>query len=185
MYINKKFYLFLKFISIAGLLLWGDLLLMMVEMFFLELSGGGMIGSTDGWSAFAIKMYIISMSVFLLLFGAHFWLYKRLSNANIYNSLFVNDPDGVIQFSVLSRAMGKDVPVLKTDISGLIKMRILKNCKIEKGGYSDEIKLFKDTDSKRKDTGEIKAVCPSCGGETMVRIGYVKSCPYCGSKLDI
>lgn len=185
MYINKKFYLFLKSISIAGLLLWGLLLLMMVEMFFLEFSGDGMVGSTDGWSAFSIKMYILWTSVFLLLFGVHFWLHKRLANANIYNSLFVNDPDGVIQLPVLSRAMGRDASILKTDIFFLIKMGILKNCKIEKGGYSDEIKLFKDTGSRAKDGGEVKAVCPSCGGETMVRIGYVKSCPYCGSKLDV
>lgn len=185
MYINKKFYLFLKFISIAGLLLWGDLLLMIVEIFFLELSGGGFAGSGEALSAFEVKMYITSTSAFLLLFGVHFWLHKRLANANIYNSLFVNDPDGVIQFPVLSRAMGKDVSILKADIFCLIKMRILKNCKIEKGGYSDEIKLFKDTGSKSKDGGEVKAVCPSCGGETMVRIGYVKSCPYCGSKLDV
>lgn len=185
MYINKKFYLFLKFISIAGLLLWSIFLLMMMQIFFLDIFVGGFMRSTDGWSAFDIKMYIMWTSVFLLLFGAHFWLYRRLANANIYNSLFVNDPDGVIQLPVLSRAMGKDATVLKKDVSGLIKMRILKNCKIEKGGYFDEIKLFKDTGSRRKGAGEIKAVCPSCGGETMVRIGFVKSCPYCGSKLDV
>lgn len=177
MYINKKLYLFLKTLAIVGLYLWGSLLLMFVVAFFsdpLEVMG----------NHFLIKMYILWTSIVSLLFIVHFWLSKRLANANIYNSLFVNDPDGVIQLPVLSRAMGKDVSVLKMDIFCLIKMRILKCCKIEKNGNSENIVLFKDTGSKSLVGGETKAVCPSCGGETMVRIGYVKSCPYCGSKLD-
>lgn len=185
MYINKKLYLFLKFISLAGQLLWGILLLMMVELIFMELTGGGMAGSGEALSAFEIKMYITSTSAFLLLFGAHFWLNKRLANANFYNSLFVNDPDGVIQLPVLSRVMGKDAPVLKADVLFLTKFKILKNCKIVQRGNYENIVLFKETGIGQKDDGEVKAVCPSCGGETMVRIGYVKSCPYCGSKLDV
>lgn len=181
MYINKKFFLFLKFIAIVGILWWGSFLLMMIQVFFLA----AFTYKVSTWSTDDIKASVMAIAIFLSLFGAHFWLYGRLAKANIYNSLFINDPDGVIQLPVLSQAIGKDVPVLKRDVSGLIKMRILKNCKIEKGGYFDELRLFKDMDPKQKGAEEIKIVCPSCGGETMVRIGYFKSCPYCGSKLDI
>lgn len=184
MYINKKLYLFLKTLAIVGLYLWGSLLIMMILSILLQLFEGIAQGSYNNFTPFDVKMYILWTSIFALFFSVHFWLSKRLANANIYNSLFVNDPDGVIQLPVLSRAMGKDVSVLKMDIFCLIKMRILKCCKIEKNGNSDNIVLFKDTGSKSLVGGETKAVCPSCGGETMVRIGYVKSCPYCGSKLD-
>lgn len=153
---------------------------MMVELIFMEFTG-----NSETLSAFDIKMYIASTSAFLLLFGVHFWFNKRLANANFYNSLFVNDPDGVIQLPVLSRVMGKDAPVLKADVLFLTKLRILQNCKIVQRGNYENIVLFKETGSKHKDDGEIKAICSSCGGETMIRIGYVKSCPYCGSKLDV
>ncbi len=181
MYINKKLYLFLKTVAIVGIYLWGSLVVRLIEVLLFDYFSAdkGLLGSR-----FLIQMYILAISIFVLLFIAHFRINKRLANANIYNSLFVNDPDGVIQLPVLSRAMGKTAPELKKDIIGLIKMKILKNCRIENGGSSEKIVLFKDTGSKALTGGEIKAVCASCGGETMVRIGYVKSCPYCGSKLD-
>ncbi len=183
MYINKKLYLFLKTVAIVGMYLWGSLVVRLIEVLLFDLFAGF---ADDGFFAnnFLIQMYILWFSIFTLLFIVHFWLSKRLTNANIYNSLFVNDPDGVIQLAVLSRAMGKKAFELKKDIIYLIKMKILKNCRFEKDGHYENIVLFKDTDSKSLDGGEIKAVCSSCGGETMVRIGYVKSCPYCGSKLD-
>lgn len=183
MYINKKLYLFLKTLAIVGMYLWGSLVVRLIEVLLFELFAGF---ADVGFFAnnFLIQIYILWFSIFTLLFIGHFWLNKRLANANIYNSLFVNDPDGVIQFVVLSRAMGKKASELKKDIICLIKMKILKNCRFEKDGNYENIVLFKDTGSKSLDGGEIKAVCSSCGGETMVRIGYVKSCPYCGSKLD-
>lgn len=184
MYINKKLYLFLKIVAIAGMYLWGSLIVRFFEIMLFDLFAGN---ENDVFfaSKFLTQIFIISFLIFILLFIVHFWLHKRLANANIYNSLFVNDPDGVLQLPVLSRAMGKNASEIKKDIIRLTKMKILKNCKIEKSGTYENIVLFKDMGSKSLNGGEIKAVCSSCGGETMVRIGYVKSCPYCGSKLDV
>lgn len=185
MYLNKKWYLFLKTIAVIGQYLWGYWLWMMLLSFFLDLFGAYSRSGDESLSMFDIKMYLFFTAVFLLLFGVHFWLGKRLTNANIYNSLFVNDPDGVLQLPVLSRAIGKDISSLKTDIVCLMKMRILKNCRIEKRGSADHVVLFKDTGSRPEGSGETKAVCPNCGGEVMVRIGFVQNCPYCGSGLDV
>lgn len=187
MYINKKRYLFLKTVAIVGIYWWGSLVVRLIEVLLFDcfsvdkdpFADKGILGSS-----FLIQMFILWILIFTLLFIVHFWLNRRLANANIYNSLFVNAPDGVIQLPVLSRAMGKEASELKKDIIGLIKMKILKNCRIENGGSHENIVLFKDTGSNTLTGGEKKAVCASCGGETMVRIGYVKSCPYCGSKLD-
>ncbi len=183
MYIKKKLYLFLKTVAIVGMYLWGSLVVRFIEVLLFDLFAGF---ADDGFFAnqFLIQMFIILFLIFILLFIVHFWLNRRLANANIYNSLFVNDPDGVIRLAVLSRAMGKKASELKKDIIGLIKMKILKNCRFEMDGNYENIVLFKDTGSNTLTVGEKKAVCASCGGETVVRIGYVKSCPYCGSKLD-
>lgn len=188
MYINKKLYLFLKAVAIVGMYWWGSLIFQIFGILlgdlFADFAEDSIFTGFADDTFFQIKMYICLFSISILLFIVHFWLNKRLANANIYNSLFVNDPDGVIQLPVLSRAMGKKASELKKDIIYLIKMKILKNCRFGKDGNYENIVLFKDTGSKSLDGGEIKAVCSSCGGETMVRIGYVKSCPYCGSKLD-
>ena len=105
---------------------------------------------------------------------------KWIKAAEQYNSIFLNDSDGIVTISELRGQMQKKDDMILSEIQKLIDKKYLRKCTLVKTG-EPHVAL---SNGQRAAGGFISLVCPSCGGTTRIREGIVGRCEYCGGVLD-
>lgn len=179
MYLNKVQYYFLNIVSFIGIYLWGTLSFCFICAFCITLIQGELdelLKNGDTYLSITVS--------FCVIFLAHKWLRKSIARVNIYNSLFSNDPDGIIQIQVLERAMGVDHSEILKEIKLLQKLKLLEHCRVETLGEHNARILLTNAALGERMTQDKTVYCRNCGAKNRIRTGFVNSCTYCGSKLD-
>lgn len=178
MYLNKARYYVLKTISFLGIYFWGILsfillltiCITLIQGEFSELLGNG-------------KNFFTPTAAFIAFYIIHILLSKKIARAAIYNSLFSNDPDGIIQMQVLERAMGIERSKILQDIETLQKLKLFEHMRVEMLGQGDARIVLTNAAIGERRTQEKIVYCRNCGAKNTIRTGFVKSCSYCGSRL--
>lgn len=174
MYIQKTLYYLYKIICYMGTIFWGFLSVMLiVGIIFDFISGENEYLHTNIYSITAIfgSTWIV-----------HLYFNKKIENVRIYNEIFANDADGIIQPMVIAKALGTDEKNIISEIELFCKLHLLKNCCIQTVGEKRMIVLSNDEKEAKKPLRIV--VCPHCGGENYTHQGFVHSCIYCSGKLD-
>lgn len=173
MYIRKNLYYFIKVLCIIGTNIWGFLSVTLVVGILLDLLTGD--------NAFMMANVPSILSCFGTIWVAHIIMKQWIEHARVYDGLFSNDADGVLQTKVIARALGMEEKNVISEINWLCKLYLLKNCSIRVVGEKSVVVL------SNGDNGQIQiktVICPHCGGENYLRPGFVQSCQYCSGKLD-
>lgn len=176
MYIKKTQYYLLKLISGIGVYFWGFLFWAMIFGIFMDFS----MGNDD-----IIHTDIPSITIGLCFYWlAHLFFRHWVEKLIIYNGIFSNDADGVLPVKVVSRALDFPEKKVISDIEFLCKLHILKNCVLRKEESNTIIILSGNGRNGMGYQQQLRRViCPHCGGENMVRVGFVMPCNFCGGSL--
>ncbi|MGN0438630.1 MAG: hypothetical protein ACI4F4_08920 [Lachnospiraceae bacterium] len=173
MYIRKKLYYLIKVLCIIGTYFWGFLSVTLVIGMLLDLLTGD--------NAYLQADVPFILSCFGTIWIAHILFKQWIEHARVYDGLFSNDADGILQTKVIARALGMEEKKVISEINLLCKFQLLKNCSLQVIGEKSMVVLFNG------DNGQMQirtVVCPHCGGENYLRSGFVQSCRYCEGKLD-
>lgn len=177
MYISKGQYYFLKVISVIGNNLWSFLCFVMVIGLFMDMARGD-------FSVFQTDIPSI-ICAFGTIWGAHLVLRFFLEKIKVYNGIFANDADGILQTKVVARALGLEESKVVFEIKLLCKLKLLKNCMLQTDGSKTVIILSGKQGAGLDYKEQLQVVvCPHCGGENHIRAGFVQSCRFCSGKLD-
>ena len=171
--INKCQYYVLKVLCVIGNNLWGFLSFFMILGLCMDLS-------QKNYSTFQTDIPSLAFA-FCLIWLCHFILYGWVKKVKVYNGIFANDPDGVLQSKVVARALGITEEKVASEISLLCRMKLLKNCTLE----SDYTIILSGESADLAYSKQLQTViCPHCGGENHIRKGFVHSCQYCSGSLE-
>lgn len=182
MYLGKTRIFITKFISVVLICIHGLLLFIAVCGFFMDISGK--ISGTVTAEEFAQQMsiciplaagcgFIIAMSIYMIKFAGE---------AFYFNSIFENDPDGIIPVEKTARIYGM-VPIKYIKLfNRLVKWGYLKNCTIS--NESGELSIVLNNGRKKTEQKFDVIQCPHCGAANDIKLGFVEKCRYCGNKLD-
>ena len=131
----------------------------------------------------------IGMMIFFLVFLVPFGFLliknilekKKIANAEIFDNVFRNDPDGVMTFAEISNATRLPVSKVEKNLLWLMKKNILVNCRFD-AQSRDRIIL---TDVNAASTMQFAVLqCRNCGTTVQVRPGQVANCPSCGNLIQ-
>lgn len=173
MYIRKKLYYLIKVICIIGTYFWGFLSVTFIMGMLLDLLTGD--------NAYLQENVPTIISCFGTIWIVHIVIKQWVEHARVYDGLFSNDRDGILQTKVIARALGVEEKKVVSEINWLCKCYLLKNCSLQVIGEKNMVVLSNGDNGQR----EMKTVvCPHCGGENYLRSGFVQSCRYCEGKLD-
>ncbi|MBP3469666.1 MAG: zinc ribbon domain-containing protein [Lachnospiraceae bacterium] len=178
MYLNKVRYYVLKVIAFFGTYFWGIMSFIFIFAICISLIQGEYDELLENG-----ENYFTLTAIFTATYIVHILLGKKIARATIYNSLFSNDPDGIIQMQVLERAMGIERSEILKDMETLHKLKLFEHMRVEMLGQGDaRIVLTNAAVGERRTTEKI-VYCRNCGAKNSIRTGFVKSCSYCGSQL--
>lgn len=179
MYIKKVQYYILKIISGFGTYFWGFLFWTMVFGMLMDVS----MGNDD-----FINTDIPSITLGLLSFWiVHLFLRYWIGKLKIYNSIFANDADGIIQVKVVAKALGFTEEKVTSDIRFLFKMHLFKNIVLKKNDLNSMVIVLGNAENNGSvEMGKQKriVICPTCGGENDIRPGFVSACRFCSGSLE-
>ncbi len=172
MYIRKTIYYPAKVIVGIGNYFWGGLAVIMLMSLFVSYTPDKLSDCVSiGGSFFTI-------------WAGHFFFGIYLQKAKFYNTFLENDKDGILQIRVIAKAIGKSEKETIEDLKVLHKLRLLQNCFIQEEQYP--VVVLQNPNLKRESRlpQMQKKICPHCGGENMVRAGFVYQCKYCDGSLE-
>lgn len=175
MYINKEWYNLLKVISAIGNILWSFLGFTMIFGLSLKLARGDDL-NTD----------TLSVTIFCcVMWIAHFVLRIWVERVKVYNGIFANDADGILQTKVIARALGIEESRVVSEINILCRLQLLKNCTVQWEDSQNVVILSNEEGVNLSYTQQLQTViCPHCGGKNHIRRGFVQSCQFCSGKLN-
>ena len=101
--------------------------------------------------------------------------------ANLYNSIFECDRDGVVTISEFTKQTGKASPQILSELERLLEKGYLCNCSLQKTGQPRVI--LSDGTAAGNGSGFVNVICDVCGGTTRLRAESSGRCEYCGSAL--
>ncbi len=177
-------------LTISQLIAWA-MILGCAFVIFLGISGVGLcisaLNGSDRYfeedeigSALAVYIGFIIVPGVFMFFAVR--TLKLAGKAYKFNSLFENDPDGVISVENASRLFGKTVAEVAELFDKLIKKGYLKNCSLQN---PDKPVFILNNGAETVEERYDIIHCPNCGAPNSVKYGFVEQCQYCGSKVNM
>ncbi len=187
MYIKKGLYYPAKIFVGIGNYFWGSLAALML------------ISPFTASTPEKFTDYFSIAGAFFTIWVGHYYLGTLLNKAKFYNTFFENDKDGYLQVRVLAKAAGKEETTTYKDINTLLNIHLLTNCSLQEAAYP--VIVLQNPNLKnpvlqnsglqnpnRQNASQapqmVKVYCSHCGGENMVRPGFVYQCKYCDGSLE-
>lgn len=146
----------------------------------------GVVTGVDMWTEDGGKVFRTSLvlSLFgvvpLVIMGLR---QRRLNAALRLSSLLIDDRDGILTLADISGIVGMPRPKLDRWLNELLSAGVLRNAYLDLGGNPASLVLTRPEDARGQ--RHCAVICPRCGTNTMVRVGFVASCASCGSPIAL
>lgn len=128
-----------------------------------------------------LAVYIGLLLVFGVLMTAGIRRLILAGKARKFNSLFENDPDGVISLEKAAGLFGMPVHKFVSLFDRLVKKGFLVNCSLS--NPDNPVIVLNNGAATAEERFDV-IHCPNCGAPNQIKLGFVEICRYCGSGIN-